>query len=237
MPCGKDAIRQRIKIFRGGDSVSSPHFLYCLQTDRRAAIVGKHRDWTEIEKDYQENGLSYAELARKYGVPLDTLKKAAARQGWTKSKERKAKKVARKVQNIQEAVEAAETAPNGTENEMAPNGTAEMAPVIPLYPQGDTRVLPAENDAERFRRIVDEMLDRVEDAICHVDTSNAGAVKLLTAALKDLRSLKGLDKSPLDLEEQKARIEKLRSETRIVEDADEYGVIVLPEIERVVPPE
>ena len=197
--------------------------------------MGKHRDWTEIEKDYQENGLSLKELAVKYDVSISTLKKAAMRQGWGKGR------VAPKRRQAADRVKAAlteveEMEPNGTDEmepeQMEPNGTK----VVPLWPENQT-VLPAESGAERFQRIVDEMLDRVEDAICRVDTSNAGAVKLLTAALKDLRSLKGLDKSPLDLEEQKARIEKLRSETRIVEDTGEYGVILLPEIERVVPPE
>ena len=197
--------------------------------------MGKHRDWTEIEKDYQENGLSLKELAVKYNVSISTLKKAAMRQGWGKGR------VAPKRRQTADRVKAAlteveEMEPNGTDEmepeQMEPNGTK----VVPLWPENQT-ILPAEDGAERFQRIVDEMLDRVEDAICRVDTSNAGAVKLLTAALKDLRSLKGLDKSPLDLEEQKARIEKLRSETRIVEDTGEYGVILLPEIERVVPPE
>lgn len=197
--------------------------------------MGKHRDWTEIEKDYQENGLSLKELAVKYNVSISTLKKAAMRQGWGKGR------VAPKRRQAADRVKAAlteveEMEPNGTDEmepeQMEPNGTK----VVPLWPENQT-ILPAEDGAERFQRIVDEMLDRVEDAICRVDTSNAGAVKLLTAALKDLRSLKGLDKSPLDLEEQKARIEKLRSETRIVEDTGEYGVILLPEIERVVPPE
>ena len=197
--------------------------------------MGKHRDWTEIEKDYQENGLSLKELAVKYNVSISTLKKAAMRQGWGKG--RVAPKRRQAADRVQAALaEVEETEPNGTDEmepeQMEPNGTK----VVPLWPENQT-ILPAEDGAERFQRIVDEMLDRVEDAICRVDTSNAGAVKLLTAALKDLRSLKGLDKSPVDLEEQKARIEKLRSETRIVEDTGEYGVILLPEIERVVPPE
>ena len=197
--------------------------------------MGKHRDWTEIEKDYQENGLSLKELAVKYNVSISTLKKAAMRQGWGKG--RVAPKRRQAADRVQAALaEVEEMEPNGTDEmepeQMEPNGTK----VVPLWPENQT-ILPAEDGAERFQRIVDEMLDRVEDAICRVDTSNAGAVKLLTAALKDLRSLKGLDKSPLDLEEQKARIEKLRSETRIVEDTGEYGVILLPEIERVVPPE
>ena len=197
--------------------------------------MGKHRDWTEIEKDYQENGLSLKELAVKYDVSISTLKKAAMRQGWGKGRVApKRRQTADRVKATLTEVEEME--PNGTDEmepeQMEPNGTK----VVPLWPDDQT-VLPAESGAERFQRIVDGMLDRVEEAICKVDTSNAGAVKLLTAALKDLRSLKGLDKSPLDLEEQKARIEKLRSETRIVEDDSEYGVILLPEIERVVPPE
>lgn len=197
--------------------------------------MGKHRDWTEVEKDYQENGLSYAELAHKYGVPLDTLKKAAARQGWTKSKERRAKKAAQKVQNIQADVAEVQMVPNGTDqNGTSQNGTGEMAPVVPLYPD---RVLPAESDAVRFERLVNQLMDRVEDAICHMDVTQAGSVKLMTGALKDLRDLKHLNKTQLDIDEQRARIEKLRSETRIVEDDSEYGVILLPARDKVMPPE
>ena len=191
--------------------------------------MGKHRDWTEIAKDYQENGLSYAALAEKYQVPLDTLKKAAARQGWTKRKERKKKAEEALVKAVEDAVENG-TAGNGT----IENGTKEMAPVTVLYPD---RVLPAESDAVRFARIVNNLMDKVEDAICHMDVSNPGAVKLMTGALKDLRDLKGLNKTALDIEEQKARIEKLRSETRIPEDTGDFGVIFLPQIEEVVPPE
>lgn len=185
--------------------------------------MGKHRDWTEIEKDYQEGGLSYAELAVKYKVSISTLKKAAMRQGWGKG--RVAPKRRQAAGRVKAALaEVEEMEPNGTDemepDEMEPNGTG----AVPLWPEGQ-KVLPAENGAERFQRIVDEMMDRVEDAICRVDTSNAGAVKLLTAALKDLRSLKHLDKTELDIEEQKARIEKLRSETAIREVTQEPVVI------------
>jgi hypothetical protein len=197
--------------------------------------LGKHRDWTEVEKDYQENGLSYSQLAKKYSIPIDTLKKAAVRQGWTKSKERRAKKAAQKVQNIQADVAEVQMVPNGTDqNGTDQNGTGEMAPVVPLYPD---RVLPAESDAVRFERLVNQLMDRVEDAICHMDVTQAGSVKLMTGALKDLRDLKHLNKTALDIEEQKARIEKLRSETRIIEDDSEYGVILLPARDKVMPPE
>ena len=187
--------------------------------------MGKHHDWTSIEKDYQENGLSYSQIAKKYEISIDTLKKAAARQGWAKKKKKAVNEsLARSVETALSKMAPAEMAPE--------NGTS--AEIVPLYPD---KILPAEDDATRFQRLVNELLDRVEDAICNVDVTNAGAVKLLTGALKDLRNLKGLDKSELDIEEQKARIETLKSETRVTEDAGESGVIVLPEIEKVVPPE
>ena len=191
--------------------------------------MGKHRDWTEIAEDYRVNGLSYAALAKKYDVPLPTLKKAAIRQGWARGREEA------RAQAILNAVEEIE---KGTE-EMVPdeNGTKETVPtaeVVPLYPD---KVFQAESDAVKFHRLVDSLMDRVEDAICNMDVTSPSALKLMTSALKDLRDLKHLNKTKLDIEEQMARIEKLRSETRIVEDTGEYGVIILPQVEEVTPPE
>ena len=171
--------------------------------------MGKHRDWTEIEKDYRENGLSYPKLAEKYQVPLPTLKKAAARQGWVKSREHS------------QAI-ANGTDENGTgtsSDEMVPN---EVVPVFQVLPKD---VRPAESDKERFDRMVSAMMDRVEDGICQMDVTNVGAIKLMTAALRDLRKLKHLDKTPLDIEEQKARINKLKSEAAIREINTEPVVV------------
>lgn len=174
--------------------------------------MGKHRDWTEIREDYQANGLSYAALAQKYNVPLDTLKKAAARQGWAKSI---------RLRPTEKAIAAVEKMQNGTAAEMAleQNGTkAEIAPRI--------IVLDEEKPELRFKRLVAGMMDRVEAAISVVPPENVQAIKLLTGALKDLGSMQRLDKDELDREEQRARIAKLRSETRIVDDGADRSVIV-----------
>ena len=181
--------------------------------------MGKHRDWTEIERDYRENGLSYATLAKKYNVPLDTLKKAAARQGWTQRREKKQRKEQQKLKSAETAIAAAEQemAPNGT-SETAPNGTEKMAPAIVI--------LDAEDPETRFNRMVNGMMDRVERAIEIVPPEAVQAIKLLTGALKDLRTLQRLDKDALDIEEQRARIEKLRSETRIVEPDRDNRILV-----------
>jgi len=181
--------------------------------------VGKHRDWTEIEKDYLESGLSLSQLAEKYGVSISTLKKTAARQGWAK------KRIVgeEKVERVETAL--AEMEPPQMEPKTEPTG-------------GEIRVLDRETEKQRFNRVVDEMLNRVEDAICIVNPSDAASIKLLTAALKDLRDLKHLNRTELDLEEQRARIAKLRSDTRIVEGDTEGGIIFMPTMDdRPTPPE
>ena len=192
--------------------------------------MGKHRDWTEIAKDYRENGLSLTDLAEKYEVSVSTLKKAAMRQGWSKGRVTPdRRKKAGRVEAALAEMEPIKMEPEEMEPE--PNGTDK---IVTLYPD---RIYPAEDDAARFRRLVDALMDRVEDAICQMDVTQAGSVKLMTGALKDLRSLKGMDKTTLDIEEQKARIEKLKSETRTIEDTEEYGVVLLPPVMEVTPPE
>lgn len=176
--------------------------------------MGKHHDWKSIEKDYHENGLSYSQVAEKYGISIDSIKKAASKYGWARKRKDAASNSL--VKSIETALD--KTAPEETAPE---NGTG--AEIVPLYPD---RVLPAESDAERFQRLVNDLMDRVEDAICHMDVTNAGAIKLMTGALKDLRSLKGLDKSALDIEEQKARIEKLRREAMVEEENREITVSI-----------
>lgn len=173
-------------------------------------------DWTEIEKDYLESGLSYAQLAEKYGVSLAALKKQASRKGWAKKRS-----------GSEQKAERVETA-------LAKVSPQEMSPEN--VTTGDS-VLNKETETQRFNRIVDGMLDRVEDAICIVNPSDAASIKLLTAALKDLRDLKHLNRTELDIEEQRARIAKLRSETRIVETEDVGGVILMPEIQEVPQPD
>ena len=179
-------------------------------------------DWTAIEEDCIKSGLSYTQLADKYGVSLAALKKQASRKGWG----RKLTGTAKKAKRVETALLKMSPAEMSPETEMSPkNVTA-----------GDI-VYDRETDAQRFQRIVDGMLDRVEEAICKIDPNDAGSIKLLTGALKDLRDLKHLNRTELDIEEQKARIEKLKNDARVVEEGEESGVILMPAIEEVQPPD
>lgn len=163
--------------------------------------MGKHRDWSVIEKDYRENGLNYVQLAEKYGVSISSLSKAAARQGWRQGAKKARAVKAGKAARILDKMEISDSE---TESE------------IPFGMESAKHSISAESDKDRMSRLIGGMADRIEKAIFRVaadDKADLNAIKTLVSALKDLRDLQFLNKSEQDLEEQRARIEKLKAET------------------------
>ena len=99
---------------------------------------------------------------------------------------------------------------------------------------------------KRFFAIVDKLLVKIEDVIEDGSVfTQPQNIKSISSALKDIRDIKGI-KSAKDLEEQQARIEKLRKDSDIAEkrfeldkqragldqedEDDETGVILLPPV-------
>lgn len=165
-------------------------------------------DWIQIERDYRETGLSYRKLAEKYGVSLSSLKKIAAKNKWSSLK--------------------AFVGTKG-EPEPAPSEPGEPAPIVYQSEEDRRQIM--------YNNMVEDMAHRIEDALAIVEADNVFAIKMLASALKDLRSLMNI-RDPLDVEEQRARIAKLRSDTRIVETEGEGGIIFMPTMEdRPTPPE
>ncbi len=164
--------------------------------------MGKHRDWTEIRNDYQLNGLSYAKLAEKYGISIGTLKKAAAREGWTNRKQKAERLTDTKINRAERMIGRAE------KKVPDENGTKETVPF-------------EETPENRFQRTVSKLLEKAEIAVDNLPPDAAKAIKELSGALKDLAALKGWNKDELDRQEQQARIEKLRAETRNASREDE----------------
>lgn len=168
-------------------------------------------DWKQIEADFLATGMSYRELANKYGVSFSTLRKKAAAGKWRDLFGDVARKAAEQQREQAEQAEQAE--------------------------RQDVAVITRNNRAVRFAEMTDIMADKILEALDAVDVKDAYAIKLLAGALKDLRDLQGLNKTALDIEEQQARIAKLRSESRIVEAEDSGGVLILPMIEgKLIPP-
>ena len=162
-------------------------------------------DWLEIERDFRETGLSYPKLAAKYGVSLSTLKKKAAKNKWM----------------LQKSLTAKHREPEPRE---------EPTPTVPAEPAVIVYQTETERRREAFLRMTDDMASRIQDALEVVDVENVFAIKMLASALKDLRDLQGI-RDPLDEEEKRARIAKLRSDTRIVDSDDVGGIVFMPAME------
>lgn len=167
--------------------------------------------WATVRADYIETGLSYSKLAKKHNVSISTLKKRAADEHWTRS---------RKARN-EPAVE-----PEIVE-EPAGTGTEPEEPTQELVPVGSEAVIVEPVDRQqRFMDATDAMMDRILDALTSPEIISPYSMKLLASALRDLREMQGLNKSALDIEEQRARIEKLRSETRNPETPESSAIVV-----------
>jgi len=176
------------------------------KTLREGDIVGKP-DWSAIEADFLATGTKYPTLAKKWGVSLSGLKKRAAAGKWTE-----------KLADIAKRTEPEPEPEPRTEPE---TGAEIMCP----------EELAAELRAKRSLRMIevtDMMMDHIIDALGVIHAEDTLALATLVRALKDLREIQGLNKSALDIEEQQARIAKLKSETRSVDDGTEGGVIFMP---------
>lgn len=84
---------------------------------------------------------------------------------------------------------------------------------------------------DRVNSIADKLLTRIEEC---VDDGSIFAVskglKDITSALKEIRDIKGI-KSELDMQEQMARIDKLRREAMADQESNDIKVVICSEAE------
>lgn len=154
-------------------------------------------DWKAIEADYLATGMSYTTLAKKWSVSLSTLKKKAAAGQW-----------GAKFADIVQQTEPAPAPKKEPEPGREPEPQAEMITAEEMALE-----LRAMRQ-RRFNEVTDAMMDRIINALELIEPDNTLALSTLVKALKDLREMQGLNKSALDIEEQRARIEKIKSEIR-----------------------
>ena len=175
-------------------------------------------DWTAVKADYLATGMAYPALAKKWNVSLSTLKKRAMREKWSEL--------------FGTVVQQSEPTVPVPLEEKEPAGTKEEPqPGVELVSVEQIAIEARRERYQRMMRTTDAMMDRILDAMELVKPDDTYAIKTLVSALKDLREMQGLNKSALDIEEQKARIAKLKSETRITEADGHGGVLILPTIE------
>ncbi len=170
--------------------------------------------WATIRADFLATGMRYSDLAKKHGVSLSTLKKRAAAEHWMQAKDR--------VDNA--LVSTIAGTGTGTEPGTEPPATSEEIQQAEILTAIETK----RNRLMAFERASDAMMDRILEALTSPEVISPYSLKLLASALRDLREMQGLNRSELDIEEQKARIAKLKSDTRIVEEGGEGGIIFMP---------
>lgn len=86
---------------------------------------------------------------------------------------------------------------------------------------------------DRITTIADMLLDMIQKGIesGDIDISTKRGYRDITGALKDIREIKGM-KSDLDIEEQKARIEKLRKEAKEdTQESTDIKVVITGDLE------
>ena len=90
---------------------------------------------------------------------------------------------------------------------------------------------------ERLQHITDKILDKIELSVDQMDAVDLQAYRQITAAIKDIKEIQML-KSEADMREQEARIDKLNRDVKETEkDEKGYGVVLLPTIMPLTPPE
>lgn len=84
-------------------------------------------------------------------------------------------------------------------------------PAAVTEPEPEIEVLgdPTPDAQRRFLAGVDRLADRVIAAVDMVEDDDTAALRKLTMSLRDLAALRGYDRQPLDVEEQRSRIEVL----------------------------
>ncbi len=174
------------------------------EQEGEARVNNKKIDLRLAELDFLTGGLSYAELAEKHGVSVSTVRRLAAEGHW---KER-----LRRITEQEEGLRRKE-----------PKAEVVMSEELALEIRQQRRL--------RMQETVDRMLEKMRDCVEELGPEDVYALASLIRAMKDLRELQGLQKDSLDLAEQQARIDKLRSEIRRGEsEGGRAGVLILPEI-------
>ena len=100
----------------------------------------------------------------------------------------------------------------------------------------DTKIVEsiANQEAKRVdgvQTVADMLLDKIKEGVADGSLIiDAQSIRQITASIKDLRDVRGM-KTELDMQEQIARIEKLRQEAQTEEQSRDIKVIISAELD------
>ena len=161
-------------------------------------------NWQMIKEEYLAGGTSYGRLAEKHGVSRRNLARVGSMEGWVA--QRRAQQATCPAGRM-----TADTAPETMEPGMAQAMEPGAAPG-----SGNLRLYV----------VADKLLGKIEQLVDTADPEllNPTQLRALAAVMKDLKQIQGIQ-SPLDLQEQMMRIEKLRRQTEQEEENDTIEVV------------
>ncbi|MDD5953933.1 MAG: hypothetical protein PUD38_01895 [Firmicutes bacterium] len=193
-------------------------------------------NWQMIKEEYLAGGTSYGRLAEKHGVSRRNLARVGSMEGWVAQRRAlQAKCPAGRMT----ADNAPETMAPYTTQAMDANTTQAMEPGMaqPMEPYTTQTMAPGmaqpmEPGAApgsgnlRLYVVADKLLGKIEQLVDTADPEllNPTQLRALAAVMKDLKQIQGIQ-SPLDLQEQMMRIEKLRRQTEQEEENDTIEVV------------
>lgn len=155
-------------------------------------------NWQMIKEEYLAGGISYCKLAAKYGVSQRNLEKMGSKEGWVALRRER----------------------------LAQQGDARNAERTHPPKQSEGNTSAQEARTERLHMVADKLLGKIEEMVDAADPElmNPTQLRALSAVIKDLKQIQGIQ-SPLDIQEQMMRIEKLRRQAE-QEDQEEAIEVV-----------
>ena len=174
-------------------------------------------DWNAIRKEYIQGGVSYRELAAKYGVPLKNLARRAKDEKWVELREQANNKAATKnVDTVARQNAKVDDRINRLANRLIDKleKAVDELDVKTVTMKTTMKTGPAKVTTE-YKKLYKEQEGPVDK----------GGLQQLTNTLRDLKAILDV-RSELDRKEQEARIEKLRREAEKTDSAGSGQVTV-----------
>lgn len=177
-------------------------------------------DWNAMRTEYIQGGVSYRELAAKYGVPLPTLAERAKAEKWVElRKQAHDKAITKTVETVAKQNAKVDDRINRLANRLIDKLEKAVDELdVKTVTMKTTMKTGAAKVTTEYKKLDKEKEGPVDK----------GGLQQLTNTLRDLKAILDV-RSELDRKEQEARIEALRARSNTgSEDDDETGVILLP---------
>ena len=179
-------------------------------------------DWTKIKTEYiTTDKSSYRKLSEKYDIPLGTIYKRAKRENWVELKQQSYdKKVAKTISAVEDRqIGKLERILSITDKLLDKIERAVDELDIQLCKKVEKVKVIEYNNVDRPDKATKETIHETEEIVEVASIIDRKGVQELSAAIKNLKEVQML-KSELDLDEQRARIDKLRKDAAS-EDTDD----------------